>query len=630
MDNNNKFQPPKTDDLEVQKLLNQYSDAYNNYYYGDCDLISDESFDDLEEKLFNLGFKNQIESEKKRLFQLNKSNDISNHISISLDKIKENPKQNVFLDLIKWFNKHRIDWRNIQFYVAPKFDGASVKIELNGKGEIVRIISRGGIDYTEILKDNPTIKDFINQNKQIKSYSKQLLLVTGEICIDKSSFEQKYSDKLKNPRNAVNSLVSKKETAMDLTFIPLTDGINGITNDYSEFVAGPFQPVDLNFLHNQIKNYYRNQKQNGDFLIDGVVIMYKTKQRIVKDNYPLNMVALKFKSESKQTTVVDIEWSQKKTGKLNPVLVLKPIELDGATVERVTIYNYDQLVNVYKCGIGSVVAVRKGDEITPKITETIKPSLDFNIPLNTNIVGKNLYYNDESEDDNTLKQKFILGTRCLNIEGIGPKMLGQLYKQMTILPHTSFDVFDLFNKDYRVDFSMIFGATSANFKKLCKIQEIKNIPLNTVIQMLQINGCGEVLSLKFAQMLTGQIPYSSDGIDEKVFKYIVNGDGRKRITDTIEKLNKFGVRVIKPVENNSDVITYEMSGNPVGLESKGIRTKAQFVNAMKTKFPNSLHTTLTKNTTLLIVDNLSSNTSKANKARRYNIKILTYEQALNQ
>jgi hypothetical protein len=88
---------------------------------------------------------------------------------------------------------------------------------------------------------------------------------------------------------------------------------------------------------------------------------------------------------------------------------------------------------------------------------------------------------------------------------------------------------------------------------------------------------------------------------------------------------------LKPIEINEDAITYEMSleeGAQITYNGKPI-TKGQFEVILKESYPNSVHTTLTKNTKYLIVNNVNSQTGKANKARKYNVKIISFDDALN-
>ena len=53
------------------------------------------------------------------------------------------------------------------------------------------------------------------------------------------------------------------------------------------------------------------------------------------------------------------------------------------------------------------------------------------------------------------------------------------------------------------------------------------------------------------------------------------------------------------------------------------------MHVMETKYPQYSHGILTKETSLLITDDLSGNSGKMNKARKYNIRIVTYNQILN-
>jgi len=74
------------------------------------------------------------------------------------------------------------------------------------------------------------------------------------------------------------------------------------------------------------------------------------------------------------------------------------------------------------------------------------------------------------------------------------------------------------------------------------------------------------------------------------------------------------------------MITFEMTGF-VELSTKGrnIRYKEDFVNYVK-QF-GWVHTKLTKNTTYLLYS--KTNTSKYNTAKRYGVKTITYNEALN-
>ena len=77
-------------------------------------------------------------------------------------------------------------------------------------------------------------------------------------------------------------------------------------------------------------------------------------------------------------------------------------------------------------------------------------------------------------------------------------------------------------------------------------------------------------------------------------------------------------------ETSGSKVTYEMSGPP----PKHLwRYKSDFINDMEDW--GYKHTTLTKNTDMLIVESKDLDTLKTRKAKKYNIPIYTYEEAYN-
>jgi len=78
------------------------------------------------------------------------------------------------------------------------------------------------------------------------------------------------------------------------------------------------------------------------------------------------------------------------------------------------------------------------------------------------------------------------------------------------------------------------------------------------------------------------------------------------------------------MEDKIDKVNYEMSGPP---DKKYFTHKADFVECME-KWGYT-HTTLNKNTDMLIVATEELGTLKCKKAEKYGIPIYTYEEAFN-
>jgi len=105
----------------------------------------------------------------------------------------------------------------------------------------------------------------------------------------------------------------------------------------------------------------------------------------------------------------------------------------------------------------------------------------------------------------------------------------------------------------------------------------------------------------------------NDNIDNFTAKYYDNYDDE----DMSKHLNDIN-------EDFVDKVTYEMSGKPPQYFWKH---KEDFVNDMKNW--GYSHTTLTKNTNMLIVTDKNLKTGKCEKAIKYNIPIYSYEDAFN-
>ena len=90
----------------------------------------------------------------------------------------------------------------------------------------------------------------------------------------------------------------------------------------------------------------------------------------------------------------------------------------------------------------------------------------------------------------------------------------------------------------------------------------------------------------------------------------------------MSKLKQYGIKVIKPIEISEDSFSFEMTGNTPGM------TKQEFISKLKIKSPNCVHTSLTKDTKYLFVDDVNSNSGKINKGRKYNTIIMSYSDAL--
>lgn len=80
--------------------------------------------------------------------------------------------------------------------------------------------------------------------------------------------------------------------------------------------------------------------------------------------------ALKWADETEETILRDIEWSASRTGLLNPVAVFDPVELEGTTVARASIHNLSYIMDK-DLRIGDTITVYKANKIIPQIDKDL-------------------------------------------------------------------------------------------------------------------------------------------------------------------------------------------------------------------------------------------------------------------
>lgn len=599
--------------MSLMELLHLFDEATSSYYGTGEAIMSDDDFDNLKDYIETFYFE---EPEVKRRLNgiysdITQETETVTNKTVMLSLIKFKMDKNDSVSKLNKFLEYRKD-----LYYSPKFDGMSIKIEQKD-GYIVRCQTRGGQDVTDKLSSHKDIQKCLEMfpDKQF---------IHGELLIKKETFVKNFGDgeEYSSIRNCVPGILKTKqafEINKLLDFVPCTDGVNPLI-DIVWDIPNYKKPI-WNKMENPSIELYRLKlfleelrSPNFPYQVDGVVVGYIEGNGIqrVKDNYPLNLAACKFKNKSVKTKVIDIIWEQKKTGKLTPLLIIDPVEYDGTICRKANGYNYGNL-KLKHIGVGAEITITKTGDIIPVACDVLKRSDNIKMPeCEYEISGKHVIAIDKEV---SRQYKFVLGLKLFQIDGIGPKIAQQIGLAC------NYDIVELFNPMLKPKVRELIGA-GAVWDKFMSFYNIKNIYLDQLIEMLQFDGCGKILSKKFAMLITKQ-DMDVKGIDKNVLNKVCRGEGFNKINNAMKRLAEFGIKTLKPIQIDDTVITYEMSNAP----KSGI-TKEEFMKKLHEKMPNAIHTTLTKTTNYLVVDSLNATSSKANKARKYNIPMITYEDAL--
>lgn len=393
-----------------------------------------------------------------------------------------------------------------------KIDGLAVALTYVD-GQLVQASTRGnGIVGEDVTANVKTIKAIP------KKLTEPLTIeVRGEIYMPKASFaalnKQREADGLEpfaNPRNAaagslrqLNVKITKSRNLAAFVYYTAEPEMLGVTTQSGalERFAELGLPTET---HNRVINKmadiadyiaeYTSERESLSYGIDGVVV--KVNQLDLQFDLgntvkiPRWAIAYKFPPEEALTIVRDIEWTVGRTGAVTPTAVMDPVLLAGTTVQRASLHNPDYL-REKDIQIGDTVTLHKAGDIIPEIGQVIlekRPtdSETYQVPTICPACESNLVH-IEGEVALRCINPFcsaqiqeglthFASRNAMNIDGMGPRVVGQLLKA-----------------GYIKDVASIYRITVEQLLTLDKFQEKSAVKLIDAINSSKENSLERLL-----------------------------------------------------------------------------------------------------------------------------------------
>ena len=498
------------------------------YYVDDAPLASDEEYDTLYHEILKYEQENPLfadgNSPTKRVGGM-----VLEGFNKAEHKARMWSMEDVFdeADLDAWIERVKKVKEHFTFYCEPKFDGASLNL-IYEKGTLKQAITRGdgsiGEDVTENVKTIGSIPLRINYQDPIE--------IRGEVVIKKADFEKLNNERLSlgealfaNPRNAAAGSLRQLDTSITakrkLMFYPWGIGTNSLTQSFLSqkmnfvYSLGFLQPPKIVVTQRveDVHTLYAEliaKRDEIEMMMDGMVVkiddvsLQEELGYTVK--YPKWMVAFKFPAVEKVTRLKDITLQVGRTGVVTPVAEVEAVNIEGVIVERATLHNFDEIERKDVRIGDSVIIIRSGDVI-PKIIKVLVERRDgsekvVERPLNCPVCGSELL------DDGALIKcqnlscdARVVGAmihfaskKALNIDGLGDKIVEQLYAQKLVL-HVK-DLYTL-NVDQLLELEGFKAKKADNL--LAAIEQSKGVSLEKFINALGIEHIGEVAAKKIAR-----------------------------------------------------------------------------------------------------------------------------------
>jgi len=513
-----------------QKKIKLLTD-YNKFYYNnDNPKVTDKEYDQLKQEILSL-------ENKYKFLKSNQSPSVV--IGYKPSKNFKKAKHRVpMLSLANAFNEDDLqnfekrilnfisekDDFKISYSAEPKIDGISASLTYKD-GNLIKGLSRGdGKEGEDITANLETIADI--PKKILKKDFPDEIDIRGEVFIQNSKFKN-LKEKFANPRNAASGSLRQKNpddtSKIPLRFIAYTFGYQQglkIKNQFEYlkklnewgFKTNPFNKL-ITGVKELLINYSEIEKKRSeiDFDIDGIVYKvdsFELQKRLgYVANAPRWAIAHKFSSNKAISTIQSIEIQIGRTGALTPVAKIKPINIGGVLVSNATLHNEDE-IDRKDIRVGDTVILERAGDVIPHIlsVETKKRSKDvkkFIFPKNCPSCGSKTIkeFNIatkkkdavrrctsegyECEKVSIEKLKHFVSKEALNIDGLGKKIIENLYKLKFIkLPQ------DIFKLDYKkIEKLEGWGRLSVENLKY-SINERKKISIERLIYSLGIRHIG--------------------------------------------------------------------------------------------------------------------------------------------
>lgn len=347
--------------VTIDHLVSQL-EAYNSAYRNGRPLVDDATYDDLVEQLRRLApdhpFLKAVEPEQ-----------FSGRIEVrhpsamlSTDKAYTREKLERFVSRVHK-EAEAVGVQEVVFQVTPKLDGLAGRDD----GEVMASRGNGNVGY-----------DITN------AFDKGVIplggrgLGLGEIVVVKSYFDKNLSDKFEHPRNMVVGIVSSDILNKDAEQA-LADGMVRFV-PYTQLPK--WQGTGAQLIE-EIETITQQMERNIDYPMDGMVAevvdeRVKTHMGATTHHYRWQ-IAIKRKGDVGIATVEGIQWQVGRTGNVTPVMAIKPINLSGATIRRVTAHNAG-MVKKRHIGPGALIEIIRSGEVIPKLEKVLAPAENVEIP----------------------------------------------------------------------------------------------------------------------------------------------------------------------------------------------------------------------------------------------------------
>ncbi len=494
--------------------------------------------------------------------------------------------------------------QELAFSVEPKIDGVAGSFRyVDGRFDLgaTRGDGQTGENVTENMRSILDLPDTLRGDNV-----PPLLEVRGEVYMRTSDFLALNASRsaaglptYANPRNttsgALRQLDAEAAAAKPLhVFVYGVGQVDGeLPEKHSETLTllnnlgFPILPEArvVNSVDDLIEEHKRwlARRESLDFGIDGMVIkvddttLYEKIGSVARE--PRWATAYKFPAHTGTTVIEDIEINVGRTGSLNPLAILQPVEIGGVTIRRATLHNEDEIRRL-DVRIGDTVIVERAGDVIPKIVRVDKTQrsggeIEFVWPDRCPVCGsaierlenEALSYCVNASCPAQLREQLIhfVSRGAMDIEGFGSKLVTRFI---------DLGLISSFADIYRLDWNQIVELDRIGEKSVenlkASIETSKERPMSRLLFGLGIRHVGaqtaELLANYFTsfEALTAATVEEVEevpGVGPAIATSVADWFDEPRNLQLIQELRSLGL----PMEQATDVTQSAIDGSWTGL-----------------------------------------------------------------
>lgn len=633
---------------ELVALLNRAGRAY---YQEDREIMSNREYDALYDELSELEAETGIVLSNSPTVQVGYEvvseleKEVHSSPMLSLDKTKDVEA------LAGWLG-------NQTGLLSWKMDGLTVVLTYR-EGRLAKAVTRGNGEVGEVITNNA--RTFCNIPERIP-YAGELI-VRGEAVIKYSDFERINAEledvdaRYKNPRNLcsgtvrqLNSEITAKRNVYFFAFNLVEAKDMDFHNSMQErfrflsmlgFEVVEYRMVSQNTIRQMVQEF-AERIQDNDFPSDGLVLLYDDiaygKGLGTTAKFPRDSIAFKWADELAATHLLDIEWSPSRTGLINPVAVFEPVELEGTTVSRASMHNIS-ILESYQMGKGDEITVFKANMIIPQVAENLTRSNTIALPTHCPACGaptevrqvndvKSLYCtNDYCSAKKVKLFSHFVSRNAMNIDGLSEATIEKFLEEGFLD-----DLYDLYRLEpYRMQIVVMDGYGEKSYEKLrTSIDASRETTLPQLLYGLGIMNIGvataKLICKHFGNQLDAVQNASVDElmeiegigqvIAESYAAYFQNEENRYRLRELLKEIH---IRQEEAEEQEPIFagVNFVITGTVTQFENRDA------LKAVIESRGGKVTGSVTSKTNYLINNDVTSNSSKNQKAKQLGIPIIS-------